>query len=73
MRENFSEGEESLEDDTEHESPTVVPTPPPAPSTPGSKAWRSIERHRELRELRRHLDDFQFEDDPRYDPRNLPL
>mgnify|MGYP000682815090 CR=1 FL=1 len=72
MRENFSEDEESLDDETEHETPVEV-TPLPAPVNTGSKAWRSIERHRELRELRRHLDDFQFEEDPRYDPRHLPL
>jgi len=37
MRENFSEDEESLDDDTEHESPAVVPTPPPAPAKRTSK------------------------------------
>ena len=27
-----------------------------------SNAWRSIERHREMKELRKHLDDFLYED-----------
>jgi hypothetical protein len=27
-----------------------------------SKAWRSIERYREMKELRKHLDDFLYED-----------
>jgi len=63
MRENFNEDEDSVDDDVEHETPAEAPAP--APVNSGSKAWRSIERYREMRELRKHLDDFQFEDDPK--------
>ena len=40
----------------------------PESRTKGSKAWRSIERYRELKELRQHLDDYMFDD---YNDRNF--
>ena len=55
-------GEKYIDDDDildevggdDDDVPEVTPRP--------SKAWRSIERYREMQELRRHLDDFLFED-----------
>ncbi len=67
MRDNFNDDEEALDDDAEAEPVTVSVGTSISPSDTSSKAWREIERKREMKELRRHLDDFFFEDDPRRD------
>ncbi|PWV61072.1 PA3496 family putative envelope integrity protein [Plasticicumulans acidivorans] len=64
MREKFNSEEDIVDDEGSSEAPAEA-TPPVASSGGTSKAWRSIERHRELRELRRHLEDFTFDDDPK--------
>lgn len=47
--------------DIENASKSGVQRPPgpvaPATPIPGARAWRSIERYRELKELRKHLAD----------------
>jgi hypothetical protein len=53
MTDNFDD--EILEDD---ESTPVIDHN----TVKTSNAWRSIERHREIKELRKHVDDFLFED-----------
>ena len=42
------------EEEVIEEVPKIVPK--------ASKAWRSIERYREMKELRKHLDDFFYDD-----------
>jgi uncharacterized protein YjiS (DUF1127 family) len=54
---DFVEDDEILDDATDTNVVTEVPTKP-------SKAWRSIERYREMKELRQHLDDLLFEGNP---------
>ena len=56
MSDTFADDDEILEDDDE--SARVVETA----AIKASNAWRSIERHREMKELRKHLDDFLFDD-----------
>lgn len=55
MSDTFTD-DEILDDD--EESTQVLETP----TFKASNAWRSIERHREMKELRKHLDDFFMED-----------
>ncbi|NJN47447.1 MAG: hypothetical protein HC808_14310 [Candidatus Competibacteraceae bacterium] len=55
---DFVEDDEILDDATETSAEiTEAPTKP-------SKAWRSIERYREMKALRNHLDDLLFEGNP---------
>ena len=49
-------------DDDENVSDDVSDSAEPVASVKVSKAWRSIERYREMKELRAHLDDFLLED-----------
>jgi len=51
MRDDFIDDDETLEE--EDEATNLNDTPP----AKASKAWRSIERLREMKELRKHLDD----------------
>ncbi|MDX1656639.1 MAG: hypothetical protein R3310_15635 [Candidatus Competibacteraceae bacterium] len=52
---------DELEDDlfTDDDNDPIRDTPTPARNP---RAWRSIERYREMKELRRHLDDFLLDD-----------
>ncbi len=53
---DFTDDEHILEETDETEALINV-----APAK-ASKAWRSIERYREMKELRKHLDDLFYED-----------
>lgn len=60
-----------LDDDSDHGGelePASSVTPPANPS----RAWRSIERYREMKELRKHLDDY-FIDTADFSSKDLPL
>lgn len=57
MRKHFDDNDETLDEDGESEAASEMPHHPRA-----SRAWRSIERYREMKELRKHLDDFLYED-----------
>jgi uncharacterized protein YjiS (DUF1127 family) len=52
---DFADDDDILE---ENENPEEMPKV----TSRASKAWRSIERYREMKELRKHLDDFLYED-----------
>jgi hypothetical protein len=54
---DFIEDEEVLEDAGDTSELVEV-------TAKASKAWRSIERYREIKELRHHLDDLLFEGNP---------
>ena len=56
MSDTFTEDDEILDEDDE--STRVVETA----NLKASSAWRSIERHREMKELRKHLDDYFLDD-----------
>ncbi len=56
MRDELIDDEDVLYDDNDADELTDVATPKV------SKAWRSIERLREMRELRKNLDDFLLDD-----------
>lgn len=56
MREHFNH-DDVLDDDGESEHLAESVQLPR-----NAKAWRSIERYREMKELRKHLDDFLHED-----------
>ncbi len=56
--------------DEDEESKTVTGA---SPRVRSAKAWRSIERYREMQELRRHLDDYFFEDLPERQFKDLTL
>ncbi len=57
---NDDDGEILDDDDTI--SDDVSDATEPVASVKVSKAWRSIERYREMKELREQLDDFLLED-----------
>ncbi|HXH02369.1 MAG TPA: hypothetical protein VNN09_03525 [Candidatus Competibacteraceae bacterium] len=56
MSDKFTDDEDILDDvDSEAENlGNIIPK--------ASKAWRSIERYREMKELRKNLDDFFYDD-----------
>lgn len=66
MRDEFIDDDEGLFDDNESED--IAEANPKA-----SRAWRSIERLREMRELRKHLDDFLYDEIPERDLKDLHL
>lgn len=59
MRDDDFSSDGDIMEDTEvtEELINVVPTK-------ASKAWRSIERYREIKELRKQLDDLFYEENP---------
>jgi len=61
---DFSDSDDILEEPDETEN--LLNVTPKA-----SKAWRSIERYRELKELRKHLDDLFCEEDSLRDIKDL--
>jgi hypothetical protein len=58
MRDDFVNPQRMLDDDDGEDDPTNEAYPP----IKASNAWRSIERLREMRELKKHLDDFFVDD-----------
>jgi uncharacterized protein YjiS (DUF1127 family) len=66
MRDELIDDNELLYDEDDSEEMTKI-------NPKSSKAWRSIERLREMRELRKNLDDFLFEDMPDKDLTDLHL
>jgi uncharacterized protein YjiS (DUF1127 family) len=57
MSDTFTDDEEIIDEDDE--SARVID----ATNLRVSNAWRTIERHREMKELRKHLDDLFYETD----------
>ena len=57
MSDTFTDDEEIIDEDDE--SARVID----ATNLRASNAWRTIERHREMKELRKHLDDLFYETD----------
>lgn len=68
MRADFIDDEHDILDD-EDGAANMVETQPPARV---SGAWRSIERLREMKELRKHLDDF-ISDERLGDRNDMPI
>lgn len=66
MADKFTEEEDEELGEVDNDAEALNGITPKA-----SKAWRSIERHRELRELRKNLDDLF--DDPLIDEDELKL
>ena len=66
MRDEFIDDDDVLFDDGESEEETRA-------NPKLSKAWRSIERLREMRELRKNLDDFLLDDITDTDLKDLHL
>lgn len=59
MRDDDFNNDEDIMEDTEATDELINVAP-----TKASKAWRSIERYREIKELRKHLDDLFNEENP---------
>jgi uncharacterized protein YjiS (DUF1127 family) len=57
MSDTFTDDDEIIDEDDE--SARVID----ATNLRASNAWRTIERHREMKELRKHLDDLFYETD----------
>ncbi len=68
MRDQFADHPETGDDDSDSEGRYGSSSTSGAP-----KAWRAIERYREMKELRKHLDDLLLEDTFDIDFKDLSL
>jgi hypothetical protein len=66
MRDDDFTDDEDILEETDATEELINVTPAKA-----SKAWRSIERYREMKELRKNLDDLFYEDDNLNDLKDL--
>lgn len=57
MRDSFVDEDEIID-----EEGAELFEPIKAGAARSSQAWRTIEHYREMKELRKHLDDFRFDD-----------
>lgn len=57
MSDSFTDDDDEILDEDDESARAIDSAPLKV-----SNAWRSIERHREMKELRKHLDDFFLED-----------
>lgn len=67
MRDDYSD-DDFLDEDEETKTESSAGT-----RVRSARAWRSIERYREMQELRKHLDDYFFEDLPERQFKDLTL